>query len=309
MNKFIFFFLSVLILCVCQVTAKIRLLTFHYNKPDFLEMQCKTFKKFMKDDYELIVFNDAADPGISEEIRITCEKYGVRCVRYEQEWHKTDPLNNYIKQILVDPELIHSHIAFVRGENSIESQPSIRHAHVIQYAMTYFGYDHDDIVAIVDGDCFPIRPIYLRKWLQKRQIIGINRKIKEENLEYLWVPFIAFDINKLPNKQELQFHPDIINGYLHDTGAHTYHYLKNHPEVSVEKFQGYSSTSFSGYSLLAIRNYGFNLKEAVFIKDLPYPLCVEFHIDNCFLHFGASSFNLRGSDIKSKHVMNFLKKI
>ncbi len=293
----------------CPLIAKIRILTFHFNKPEFLELQCKTLDKFMKDEYELIVFNDAVDPQIERKIEEVCKRYKIQYVRYEQQWHETDPLNDYIYTLLQRQDLIHSHVSFFGARKDIARNSTLRHSHVIQYALDHFGYDHDDIVVILDGDCFPIRPISLREWFKDHQIIGINRRIEAEDIEYLWVPFVAFDITKLPNKRELKFHPDMINGYFHDTGSHVYHYLNNHPEVSVRRFSGYSSTVFHGYSIIEMRDFGFNFKEALFAQKLPWPLCVEFQMENCFLHFGASSFGLEGDDVKSRYVVDFLNEI
>ena len=38
--------------------AKVLIYTYAYNRPDFIEIQHKTFQKFLKDDYEFVVFDD-----------------------------------------------------------------------------------------------------------------------------------------------------------------------------------------------------------------------------------------------------------
>ncbi|NGX47843.1 MAG: hypothetical protein K1000chlam3_01228 [Chlamydiae bacterium] len=304
-------FILFALLLSSQAFAKVRFLTFHCNKPDFIELQCKTLAKYMENDYELIVFNDANDLKLEEEIRETCEKYGIQCVRFEQEWHETDPLNDEFIQLLNDPDLVHSHI-HCKGCTDVKQfakHGSFRHAHVIQYAMDNFGYDHDDIVVILDGDLFPIRPLDLRALLKDYDIIGLQRIISEEKIDYLWVPFIAFNVQNLPNKYDLRFHPDKINQFFHDTGAHTYHYLKNNPQVRVKKYPGHSSTSFHKLNSGDMKRHGFNKREIELTKTLPWPQCVEFHVDHLLLHFGASSFNLEGHEIKEKCVHEFIEKI
>ncbi|NGX36954.1 MAG: hypothetical protein K1000chlam2_00100 [Chlamydiae bacterium] len=305
------FLILFVLLLTSQAFAKIRFLTFHCNRPDFIEMQFKTLEKFLHNDYELIVFNDARTLQLEEEIREMCEKYGIQCIRYEQEWHVTTPLNDEFIQLLNDPSLIHSHIHLKGCTNTKDfaSHGSFRHSHVIQYAMDNFGYDHDDIVVIFDGDIFPIRHFDLRELLKNYDIIGLQRAITEEKIDYLWVPFIAFNIQNLPNKYDLRFHPDLINSFFHDTGAHTYHYLKNNPNVRVKKYAGQSSTSFHNLSPKSMKQHGFNDREIKFTKNLPWPLCVEFHVDHLFLHFGASSFNLEGSDVKALCVKEFIDRI
>ncbi len=312
MKKTIFKLPSVYVKCIILflflpflLDAKIRILTFHYNKADFIEFQYKTLKKFLLEDHELIVFNDASDATNEIEIQFECQKYNLPCIRYDQEWHKTDPLNQIVTNVLLDPN-IYSHINF---RSTISNQPSIRHCHVIQYALDHFGYDHNDIVVILDGDAFPIRPLSLRALLAHHPIIGIQKFIPEDDISYLWVPFIAMDMRRMPNKHDLKFHVDVIRNKLYDTGAHTYHYLKNNPKVKPVMLCGHSSTSFYNMPPSEMYLHGFNDHEIELAKTLPWPNCVEFHFSHLFLHFGASAFTLEGHEIKSEYVKNFLIKI
>jgi len=313
MIRILIFFMSLMVMLNIQLSAKVRLITFHYNEPAFIELQYKAFSKFLEEDHELIVFNDGNTHERARAIRKMCEKYGIKCVRFEQKWHAKDPLNLQIKQWLDDPN-IYSHISFNRypegvSIETIAQQASIRHCHAIQYAMDHFGYDHNDIVAIVDGDCFPIRPVSLKLLLKDCDIFGINRYIAEENVEYLWVPFIAFDPRRLPNLRDLKFNVSVINNKMHDTGAETYHYLKNNPHVRAKKYLGSASTGYYNWSLLQLKTAGFSEEESWLIKNLPWPQCVEFHIDKRFLHFGGSSFELEGHKTKAEYVAEFINAI
>ena len=48
-----------------QVTlfGVVRILTFHYNQSDFIELQHKGLKKFLKDDFELISLTTPSQPS------------------------------------------------------------------------------------------------------------------------------------------------------------------------------------------------------------------------------------------------------
>lgn len=286
-----------------QATAVIRLLTFHVNRPDFIEMQHKTFSHFMQDDYELIVFNDAKTPELEAEIRQVCEKCGILCVRFEQEWHQIDPLNDQIRSWLSDPKITSS-LTFV-GDPS--TQPSVRHCHVIQYALDHFGYTHDDIVAIVDGDLFPIRPIFLRELLSDCHMVGAQRIMGDIN--YFWVIFTAFNPNLLPNKYDLKFNTSVIHNTLHDSGSGAYHYLKNNPTVLPRKWTSHSSVTFKGLSSFEMQLHGFSNSEISLTKSLTGPVPLEFHLDHRFLHFCASSWNYEGYQEKLESVQKFLDEI
>ena len=192
-------FLILTVLFSHALSAKVRILTFHYNKPDFIELQHKCLKKFLLDDYELIVFNDAASSIHEQNIRLKCQKLGIECVRFEPEWHLADPLSEIIGQWIGDPEIINSDFGVSKQDGlyaheAIANQPSLRHCHVIQYALDHYGYEHDDLVALMDGDAFFIRNTCLKDRLGSNAIIGISKPKGEP--EYFWVPIVVFDPQK-----------------------------------------------------------------------------------------------------------------
>jgi hypothetical protein len=301
------FILLLTLFFTTQIDAKIRILTFHYNLPELIEIQHKTLKRFLKEDYELIVFNDAREPQHERAIQETCDKFGIRCVRFKPEWHDMDLLNAKVNEWAANPNL-YSHIGNIHSQH-----PSVRHCHVIQYALDKFGYNHNDLVALLDGDCFLTRPVSFKKLLGNNDIIGIRKE--EGGYDYLWVVFTLFDPRTAPHKDDLKFHIDVINNQIHDTGSHTYHYLEDHPEVVYQKFKGEASSGFYHWSDEDMRNYGFTPNEIALLRDLdslkgfPWPITVEFHINNQFIHLGNSSFGLPGHQEKLDCVKRFVKRI
>ena len=300
-----------------QLEAKIRLLTFHYNLPELIEIQVKTLNKFIEDDFELIVFNDAKDPNVEQKIHETCDKYNILCIRYEPEWHLIDPLNDKFNAWTSDPN-IYSHIGrFIPDwpKSHPHLHVSVRHCHVLQYALDHFGYHHDDIVGVIDGDCFPIRPVNLRNLINDNHIAGIRKYVVEDNLDYLWVVFTIFNPNTIPHKEDLNFQIDLINNKVHDTGSHTYHFLNDHPDVRCLKFPGEQSAGFYHWNVRELKKYGFNPAEISLIRDLDslknfsWPITVEFHVNNRFVHLGNSASNLPGYEEKMNCVRRFLKTI
>lgn len=293
-----------------ELSAKIRFLSFQFNRPDFLEIQCKLLEKFILDDYEIIVFNDAKDFDSEKSIRDVCQKNNIQYIRFEQDWHELDPLNEYIKTSLEDPRNS-SELGFglTNGPLTtkiISQQGSIRHCHVIQYAMSHFGYNHDDIVVLLDHDLFPIKPISIRALLTEQQLIGIDSESLQE-IHYLWVPFIAFDPKRLPNLEDLKFHCDIINNVLYDSGSHSYHYLKNNPNVDCKMYRRAYDKEFYYLTIQELKALGFSREEIQLIKSLPWPGCIEFYVDRHFIHYGSGSWDFH--PIKQGAVFNFLNKV
>ncbi len=280
--------LWILVLCFLvpqELSAKIRILTFQYNSPDFLEFQYKTLKKFIIDEYELFVINDAPDPANEKLIRDVCEKYDLKYVRYEQIWHMTDSLNELIRERVNTPHR-NSYFQFPLEAGfpdlkAIAQQPSVRHCHVIQYALDLFGYEHDDIVVIMDADVFPVKTISIRDLLKEAPIVGIDSQFQDKH--YLWVPFIAFDPKRLPNIKNLKFHLDLIDDMLCDTGSHSHWYLKDNPEVTYRLYPRCSDNDLHPWDLYAFSTFGFNQPSE--IAKINWPISIEFYVDYHFIHY------------------------
>ena len=67
------------------------------NNPKFIEMQHMTLKRFVKDDYKFIVYNDAKDwpefsnhydSTVRKEIMKTCERLNIQCINLPNEHHR-----------------------------------------------------------------------------------------------------------------------------------------------------------------------------------------------------------------------------
>jgi hypothetical protein len=292
-----------------EVFAKVRILTFHYNQAEFIKLQCRCLKKFMRDDYELIVFNDASTPENEAAIRDACQECGVKHVRYEQDWHLTAPLNEELKTALQSPDIkFSSHLSILIDK--IASQPSVRHSHVIQYALDTHGYNHDDAVVIMDGDAFFVREISIKDRLKSVDIFGMGRRdLLDPSIQYFWSPFIAFNPAALPNLKDLKFSVSIIDHTLHDTGAASHHYLAANPTVRYTKTLPIPSSKLRRQPVKELKKLGYTSKERWLIKALPKHRNVEFNIENCVLHFRAVSFALKDHATRVSFLEEYMEKI
>lgn len=188
---------------------------------------------------------------------------------------------------------------------------SLRHSHAIQYALDHFGYEHDDIVALLDGDIFAIKPIDLRELLEGYDVIGSHKV--DWNVwyyndpyweDYLWVTFIAFDPRTIPNKKDFHFMPDFINNRLHDTGSHSYFYLKNNPDVAVKKFDVHEFRGGEEALQHKLRCLGMSDLEIGIVANLDPDLKMQLQLDSRLLHSIRSSFE---RDLGHQRKMAYLK--
>jgi glycosyltransferase involved in cell wall biosynthesis len=305
----------------------VRILTFHYNQSDFIELQHKCLKKFLKDDFELIVFNDAKTEENKKAIERVCFDLDLKCVRFEPKWHLKNPLNIYLHQCIQDPsvEKIWDWHAGTTVQE-IAQNPSVRHSHVIQFALDHYGYDHDDIVVIMDGDNFLIKPLSIRQLLGSHDLIGFNQLPDElgflrkkgefttpSHLITPWVVFIAFNPTKIPNPHALKFHVDVVKKQPHlppnrigDTGGAIYRYLEKYPHLKIETYPWQCSSVFrTSFTPQELRACGISDQLAQFIQAIA-PGNVQFFLHEHFLHFGAVSVEDEDHEKKTAHLKSLI---
>jgi hypothetical protein len=139
-------YLTVFVLMETAFAAKTLIITVAYNRPDFIEWQYKTFKKFIIDPYEYVVFNDAENIAMAKDIENVCKKFGVRHVRVPQTVHKNlQEGYKYWETAFSFPDKNYR-VDFRAGEAA-------------QYALETAGFSHDGIFAMMDSDIFVIQRV------------------------------------------------------------------------------------------------------------------------------------------------------
>ncbi len=186
-------------------SSHILIFTYSYNRPDFIEIQSKTFKKFLKDDYEFIVFNDAKDNAMAQQINNMCAKLAIRCVRIPQSIH-TKP---YLK----------------RWPHEDFQAPAVRNSNVVMYSLNEIGFKHDGIVVLLDSDMFLIRDFSIHQYLHRYDLAGLEQE--RAGIIYLWIGLAFLDMRSMPNSNTIDFNCGKIGTVPVDAGGQTAHYLRN----------------------------------------------------------------------------------
>jgi hypothetical protein len=308
--------LSILVCMLCTqfIHAKVLLITHAHNRPEFIEWQYHCFKKFFTDEYEFVVYNDAVSPKTHRAINNLCNKLGITCVPLPQE--------------------IHSHLYPVTlPQERFWAHPSNRHADGIRYSFYDKGFNHDGIVVLIDSDFFPIRPISIVDLLGDNDIASLMRVAFDtrlpgwpriDGLEYLWPPFVCLHMNRLPDKEGLDFSPGLFPTFTLDTGGHTLFYLQNHPQLKLKKLGLFHDVLDVAYLQVPrelpletrtaeLTKLGYSSKEITFILNRPGNATVEFAVDRHFLHYRGASYEhlyphlLTDMDKKIEWVGNFMK--
>lgn len=260
-------YLTTALLLNMSISAKLLVITHSYNRPEFIELQEKTFKTFLKDEYEFIVFNDAPGNTMRDQIFTICARLGLRCIRIPQEIHTT---------------------AYLPRDGGHFNDPCTRCADVVQYSLNTLGFLHDDLVMIIDSDMFLVKDFSLRHYLQGFSLAGKYQN--RANVYYLWNGLLFFDMKTLPEKSTLNFNCGRVEGQAVDVGGYTYYYLKKYPDVVHYLTQTYLSPKIQDIELLS---------PTITKKDLPFFLehrCPSCQQQNQLCYHNANTLKKIGLD-------------
>jgi hypothetical protein len=207
---------TLFVLLISQwIMPTVFIFTCSYNRPDFIKIQHKTLQHFFEDEYEFIVFNDAPNESMAQKIKAMCDRCGVQCIRISQEIHDRPYLPRW------------------PGENY--NYPTIRNVNVVQYSLDTLGFDHDDIVVLLESDVFLVKKFSVREMLNGYDLAGRvlspNSRTGDGRIKYIWHGLAFLDMRRLPNKHTLNFNCGRVENTPIDGGGHSYYYLKNNPGI------------------------------------------------------------------------------
>lgn len=258
-------FFMVMLSTMLNASDKVLIMTYVYNRPDFIELHDKTFKAFLKDDYEYVVFNDAPDYGMQRNIEQTCEKLGIRCFRTPPEMHAGRPF------------------------------PGQRHIDGIHYSLNQIGFDHDGLVMIIDADMFLIKPFSAIEFSKDYDLMGQeqSRENGTHKVTYMSPLVVFMNMKTLPNKKTISFEGGPVEGLLCDVGGYIYYYLKNNPSVKFKLFPG-ESTDRLPKNREMLEKLGYDKNAIDFTLSLKRNYGFEFQGGNNFMHYYAGGSNWPG---------------
>lgn len=270
---------------VLSAQEPVLILTHSYNRPDFIEIQHRTFQKFFQDPYIFYVFNDAPEESMAKAIEDVCTKCGIPCVRI--------------------PQAIHTQPYLPRKPDDDWQNPAVRCANVVQYSLDTLGFAHPGLVLLIDADMFLIRDFSLVKTLQEAALAGVPQK--RSHISYVWNGLLFFNMHTLPDKETLNFNCTSIDGIALDVGGATYPYFQSHPDLP---FFPIDNLYLAQWNTLTKHQKAFPALEWLFNQ---HPQEIEFLLDYTFLHYrSGSNWNARNPEyhrIKTDILYQFIEKI
>ena len=199
--------------------SALKVYTFVTNKPDLIELQLNSFKRHLKEEFDFIVFNNAAmwDSNKFKDIQRECKR-----------------LNLSVIDIQYDIELAS------RCE-SLGGGPVLLGDSKYQSTNTACGYSvcwaWENIISRMGGnallmhhDMFLIKDVKLTDYLDEHELVFVPQNRPNVDL-HLWEGFTLANLNKLPEPGSVNWWCGTVNGMSVDVGGQSYHYFKAHPEV------------------------------------------------------------------------------
>jgi hypothetical protein len=177
-----------------------KILTAVVNNPLFIEIQYYTLKKYMKCDYEFIVFNDAKpfpdftngnDENLYKEIKQKCEELNIQCISIPNDHHKTMDC------------------------------PVKRCADSINFMYNFMLKNNDEYL-IIDSDMFLIDDFYLEKYREYDCAIVLQNR-EYLNTNYIWNGLFYFNTQKMDELEIIRWD----QAFSSDVGGMTYMWLNN----------------------------------------------------------------------------------
>ncbi len=297
---------------------KVLIFTYAYNRPDFILLQHQTFERFLQNDYEFIVFNDATQEKEYQDIKEICESLNITCIDIPQEIHTRPYLHR--------PEC---------GRFMPYQQASVRNSNVVQYSLDTYGFNHDDILMLIDSDMFLIKEFNVKSFMQGYDLAGFHKsccndtkRIQHTNeiphIYYLWIGLIIIDMRSLRCKIALNvncgFHEDIQL----DAGGFSTLFLQNNRDASTRSIERIcmhelmcekcllKKESSCSHTKPLLLEYGFSKETITFIQNVPVLYDknrfrnAEFFFDNTFVHYRAgSNYNKISEDFSIRKTKAF----
>lgn len=164
-----------------------KIYSIHYNKPEYIELQKKSFDKWIKFKYDFIIVNNAIDINIINSISTITESLGLR---------------------------------MIYCNNDISSMSSISHQNAFQYIID--DVTDGDNIMILDHDLFVISELNENYYKGFDMVILPQLR---DSIEYPWPGMIIF--NNIKKKNDISFASGLIEGVSCDTGGNIYYYIKN----------------------------------------------------------------------------------
>jgi len=175
---------------------RVKIVTLANLRPDFIELQYRTIKKFIKDrDVQYVIFNNASH-NIDRFNRIEniCRNLGINSIKVSG--YDSDNVSLTVAKSL--NEIWQKHLKYEK-----------------------------ELLVLIDSDMFFVRSLSINKLMKHYDVAFVpNYRGNDFRAFYPWTGLMFFNMNSLPNPGELNWDTGKIHGHKVDVGGKSHNYLE-----------------------------------------------------------------------------------
>lgn len=201
---------------------RVRIYSAHCSRWDFLYYQVHSLRRFCKDDWELIIINDARkekyitnffEESTRADITDVCKELDVPCIEFPEELH------------------VNRTILFPNAFYKIANNPNSRCSDVSQYAVYHSIQDKfEGLCILMDSDMFLVKPVSFIEYIGDNDLFFVPQERPGID-EYPWNGFVGWWPTRTPGIRELNFDYGSIKNTPTDCGGLSWFYFKKYPNL------------------------------------------------------------------------------
>jgi len=212
------------------------------NRPDFVELQNKLFKKFLKNSHEFHVIDDSIIESIESQFQNVCYENGLK-------YYKKPP-----RATALNPAQSCADTIQWTYDNIIRKNHS------------------NDIVFFLDSDMFLIDEFDIEEYMNNVIISGLPQV--RGHVTYMWNGIMFFNMPIIEDK-DIDFSDGVVEGEMTDVGGHTYWYFKKN-NISMKETDVQYPTHYNDIDLQKDAG-GYNMELHLDGKFLHYRAATNWH--------------------------------
>jgi hypothetical protein len=229
----------------------VKVFTANDCSPEFVELQILSFRKYLQEPFEFIVYvcdQISKTPDKAREVKEICRRLNVEV----REIPRDRDIEAYWLSIAPGYQLFGQDGRFERGIGGDSFN------YMLQWLWTRAFPNEQGTICFCHSDVFLIEPITLSDFLDGYSLAAVMQRKENkqpllrngipvstgrpseydsttahELLVYIWEAFMLLKPQELPGMENMKWWPSFVEGVWTDTGGPTHYYFKSHPEIQI----------------------------------------------------------------------------
>lgn len=178
----------------------IHIYSVHYNRPDFIPKQIRSFEKYLKSNYTFTVIDNSE----SDSIELACKNVGI---------------------------------SYIKNESAIRTDASKMHCSGLSIALSKI-CQQTDLCMILDHDMFLCQELDIVEYMQNYDLAFFLHTYNSP-VTYIWPGIVILNPTTLPTLEQLSLNTGQIEGIICDSGAESYYYLNQYRDsIRIKYLEG-----------------------------------------------------------------------